>query len=119
MAQPIRLTGRRRPKYGNTPVTVDGRRFASKKEARRYGELKALQAAGRIINLRCQPRYKIVVHGQLVCTYVADFDYCEVVGGRLAAVVEDVKSPATARKEVYRLKKRLMQVVLGVEVREV
>ena len=36
-------------KFKATPTIRDGRRFASKKEAKRYGELKHLQAAGEVL----------------------------------------------------------------------
>ena len=37
-------------KYRNQPVTVDGYRFDSKAEARRWGELKLLAALGDYLN---------------------------------------------------------------------
>lgn len=43
-----KFAGKKRAKYRNTPTVVDGRRFDSKLEAKRYGELKALQAAGAV-----------------------------------------------------------------------
>lgn len=38
-------------KYHAKPTTVDGIRFASKAEARRYSELRLLEKAGEIKNL--------------------------------------------------------------------
>ena len=104
----------RRTKYRNVPTRIDGIRFASKAEARRYQHLKLVQAAGRIHNLRLQPRYPIMVKGALVCTYVADFSYSEIPSGRY--VVEDVKGVRTA---IYRLKAKLMQAANGITITEV
>lgn len=104
---------RRGNKYGNEPVTVDGHRFQSKREARRYGELKLLERAGVITNLELQPCFTITVNGQRVCTYYADFAYVDRSGHR---VVEDAKGFKTA---VYRLKRKLMLAVHQIAVVEV
>jgi len=99
-------------KYCNQPVVVDGHRFASQREARRYGELKLLEKAGEISGLELQPRFLISVNGVHVCSYSADFRYEK--DGR--HIVEDVKG---VRTPTYRLKKRLMQAVHGVTISEV
>src|SRR5262245_60447535 len=72
----------RRGKFGAIRVEVDGIKFASRKEARRYGELRVLERAGEISALRCQPRYPIVINGTAVkypsgraLEYVGDFSY--------------------------------------------
>ena len=104
----------RRHKYGAKVETVDGVRFASRREARRYRQLKALADAGAVANLRLQVRYPIAVNGVTICTYVADFVYNE--GGPAGPeVVEDCKGYRTPE---YRLKKKLMRAVYGVEIRE-
>lgn len=91
-------------KYRNKPVHVDGRRFDSRAEAKRWQELKLLSRAGKITALECQPRYPLHVHtpdGPVrVADYVGDFEYLE--GNK--RVCEDKKSPATRKNPVYRLK---------------
>lgn len=94
---------------------IDGLTFDSEREARRWGELKAELAAGRISHLRRQERLRCVVLGQLVCVYVADFTYIR----RGTKVVEDVKSAFTAKFPVYRLKKKLIRACLGIEIVQV
>lgn len=101
-------------KYHNVIVNYDGHRFMSKAEGKRYLELKALERGGIISNLELQPRYPIVVNGLKICTYVADFRYVDVAKGE--TVIEDVKGVLTA---VYRLKKKLLQAVLGLEIQEI
>lgn len=94
-------------KYNNEPTEVDGLRFASKKEARRYGELLILERAKKITELKLQPRFPIIIDGIKVCTYVADFSYQDTEqlhGG--GVVVEDVKGVRTA---MYKLKKKLFE----------
>lgn len=90
-------------------------RFDSRKEAARWAELVALESAGAISGLRRQVRIPIRVNGVRVCVYVADAVYCE--GGR--RVIEDTKSEVTRRLPVYRLKRKLLAAIYGIEIREV
>ena len=46
-------------KFGAVPTTVDAIRFASKKESRRYLDLKLMEKAGLIRDLECQPKFPI------------------------------------------------------------
>lgn len=109
----------KRRKYGNVPTEVDGRVFASRREATRYAALRLMEKAGEIRLLECQPRYRIDVLGVHVCDYVGDFRYYEANSKRdsFRLVVEDCKSEPT-KTAVYRLKKKLMAAVHGIEVRE-
>lgn len=100
-------------KYGNVPTVVNGRSFHSKKEARRYMDLLALEKAGLIQELETQPKFRLDVNGVHVCAYLADFQYFDVPRGEV--VVEDVKG---VRTEVYKLKRRLMLAVHRIEVEE-
>lgn len=88
----------RRNKYGAVPTIVDGIRFSSKAEARRYGELKLLQHAGHIKLLETQPRFPLIVKGILICKYVADFQYYDVQ--KKCDVVEDVKGVIAAHSKI-------------------
>ena len=99
-------------KYRNEPTEVDGYKFDSQAEARRYRDLTRLRDSGEISQLVLQPRYPIVINGIKVCDYIADFSYI----GSAGVVVEDVKGIKTA---VYRLKKKLMRAVHGIDITEV
>ena len=101
-------------KYNAKRTTIDGITFDSKREANRYGELKLLHQAGEIQELLVHPKFKLVVNGVLICTYTADFQYRE--NGE--KVVEDVKSKPTITYS-YKLKKKLMKAVYGLDVTEV
>ena len=115
-----------RSKYGARRTTVDGIVFDSTKESRRYGELKILQVAGKIADLELQPIFAIVVQeawrvgpplpGRVVGHYTADFRYIDNDTGEV--VIEDVKSPGT-RTTDYRLRKRLIEAIHGITIREV
>ena len=76
------------------------------------------QRIGEISGLQIHPRFRLEVKGEKVCTYCADFQYyvCHYDIKGSALVVEDVKGVKTA---VYKLKKRLMKTILGVEIKEV
>lgn len=116
MQRPYAIAGeRRRSKYGNRKTVVDGIEFDSAKEAARYSTLKLLERAGEIKGLQVQPVFPLDVNGVPVARYVADFSYVEK--GR--RVVEDVKSAATRRLPVYRLKVNLLKALTGIEVVEV
>ena len=99
-----RIIPKRRAKYRNVPTVVDGIRFASKKEADRYCELKWLELGHKIGGLQLQPRFPLVVLGKKTGTYVADFLYAE--NGEW--IVEDVKGFQTAD---FKLKWKLAQVI--------
>lgn len=126
-------------KYGNKKVEIDGIEFDSKKEARRYWELKLLQRAGKISDLQLQrefelipaqyetyPRYgktgKRLQDGKRCieksCTYKADF--CYMQDGKL--VVEDVKGyrdPASAGYAKFIIKRKLLLWRYGIKIIEV
>jgi hypothetical protein len=101
-----------RSKYGAIRTKVDGIVFASRKEAARYRELKALASAGKISRLELQPRWALHAEGVKICEYRADFSYW--VGGE--RIIEDVKGVRTA---VYRIKKKWMKAEYGIDVVEV
>lgn len=88
-------------KYGNKRVREDGHTFGSKGEHARYCELKLIQRAGTISELRVHSRFPLDVNGRRIGTYEDDFDYRE--NGKL--VIEDTKGVV---REDYRLKRELM-----------
>jgi len=106
----------RRGKYAAKPTVVDNIRFASKKEANRYSELKLLERAGAIRGLQLQVKYPLKVAGFLVCCFISDFNYNEFVNGQWVPVVEDVKGYRTRE---YQIKKKLLFALHGIQIREV
>ena len=102
---------------GKANRTVDGFLFDSLKEAKRYSELKMLERAGEITALALQPSYDLWVNDMKVCRYRADFTYVTLVNGIAGvSVVEDCKGFKTPE---YKLKKKLMRAIYGIEVKEV
>ena len=102
-----------RAKYRNKKVTIDGLKFDSKAEGARYTQLKRMESAGLITGLQCQPPFDLVVNGQKITRYTADFEYRDGEGRR---VVEDVKG---VRTRDYVLRRKLMKAVLGITVQEI
>lgn len=97
-------------KYHSKKVIVDGIEFMSKKEAERYYELKLLEMAGAIKDLKLQQQFVLQPpfkkNGKTIraITYIADFTYFDLE--RMRNVVEDVKGYKT---DVYTLKKKMFE----------
>lgn len=102
-------------KFKNTKIEVDGIKFDSIKESKRYGTLKLLQKAGEISDLKLQVRMDILVSDKKIAVYIADFTYME----KGSYVVEDVKSDFTRKNPVYRLKKKLIEAIYNLKIKEV
>jgi hypothetical protein len=108
-------------KRGRFPVapkaerTIDGIVFASKRQAKRYVQLKTLEKSGVISHLEREPEFKVSINGHHYCRYRADFAYFHD-GKR---VIEDVKSSGTAKDAAYRLRKRAAELQFFIQVREV
>ena len=99
-------------KYHNTKVIYKGIKFDSKKERDRYINLKQLEKAGIIKELELQPKFLLLdtIHykGKTYpkTYYKVDFKYFDNEKGKY--IVEDVKSPITAKDKVYRLKIKML-----------
>jgi hypothetical protein len=114
----------------------DGTVFDSRKEARRWQQLRLLESRGEIQDLKRQVEYELVPNQyeiverysdktgkrlkdekrlaeRRVC-YVADFVYTK--DGE--TVVEDTKSPVTRTKD-YIIKRKLMRHIHGIVIREI
>lgn len=107
---------KKKNKYNAVKTTVGGKEFDSKKESQRYATLMTMYKAGEISMPETQVRYPITINGVNVCVYVADFVY--TAKGSKAIIVEDTKSDYTRKMPVYRLKKKLMQAVFGIIIKE-
>lgn len=99
-------------KYHNTKVIYNGIKFDSKKERDRYINLKQLEKVGIIKELELQPKFLLLdtIHYKdktyPKTYYKADFKYFDNEKGKY--IVEDVKSPITAKDKVYRLKIKML-----------
>lgn len=113
-------------KYNAQPTYVNGKRFASKKEADRYVELLWLLKAGEIRDLKCQVKFVLIPaqyeldeegkKGKLIeraVNYFADFTYIDQDG---EYIVEDTKGERT---DVYIIKRKLLLSIHGIRIREI
>jgi hypothetical protein len=107
-------------KYRSEATIVDGIRFSSKKEAKRWGELGLLERAGEIIDLKRQVRISLRGERDWIktptgrdATYVADFTYIDNRSGEYT--VEDAKGFRTPE---YKLKRAIL-AAMGITIKEV
>ena len=126
-------------KYGNKKVVVDGIEFDSKKEAKRYAELKLMQRAGVISDLELQKEFELIPaqyetferygkNGQRLkdgkrcieksCTYKADFAYMKD-GKQFVEDVKGYRDPAGAGYAKFVIKRKLMLHIYGIRVTEI
>lgn len=119
-------------KYKAKKIELDGITFDSKKEAKRYADLKLFERAGEIKDLQRQVKYILIpaqkepdrkgpkggiIRGKVIereCAYIADFVYQITVTGE--TIVEDTKGFRTAE---YRIKKKMMLYFYGIRIKEV
>jgi ferredoxin-fold anticodon binding domain-containing protein len=100
-------------KYNNRRTHTEDGWFDSQRELRRWHELKLLERAGKISELKRQVDFELIPPdlGLRAIVYRADFVYIE--DG--AKIVEDSKG---YRDRVYKLKRRLMRWRHKVTIRE-
>ena len=121
-------------KYNNQPIVVNGEKFDSKKEYKRYCELRLLEQAGEISNIQKQVKFVLIPaqrevvgikkgqkqYGKVIereVAYYADFTYVYNATGKL--IVEDVKSSITRTNPTYTIKRKLMLHVHDIRLKEV
>ena len=111
--------------HNNITITSDGIKHASQKEASRWCELKLLEKAGKISDLKRQVRFVLIPslyeHSsngrkrclERSCVYVADFVYIDNDTGQ--KIVEDTKG---TRTKEYIIKRKLMLYLHDIRIRE-
>lgn len=108
--------GPKRSKYGNKKTEYNGRLYDSKKEAAYAQELDLLKSAknplDRVLSWEPQIPFLIEINGKKICKYVLDFrvEYED----RLEHI--DVKG---VRTDVYKIKKKLVEAIYGIVIKEV
>ena len=118
------ISGKPKNKFNAVKKTVDGIKFDSTRESKRYEELLMRVRAGEIKDLEVQPVFILVksvkFKGDKKTTpamrYTADFRYYDIKKGEV--VVEDVKSKATAKLTDYRMRRHMMLAFHGIEILE-
>lgn len=121
-------------KYYNKKVVADGITFDSKKEYRRWCELKLMERAGEISDLQRQVKFVLIPSqynyilkedgfkkkGKCIereCAYIADFTYKNKNGEQ---VVEDVKGyKGGGAYSVFKIKRKMMLYFHKIRIVEV
>lgn len=121
---------KRYSKYNAKKVVVGDEKFDSKKEYRRWRELKLLEQSGAISGLQRQVEFELIPTQRRLkwdtkkrksvykvierpVKYIADFAYMDAIEG---LIVEDVKG---LRTSVYILKRKLMLYLKNIEIKEI
>ena len=98
-----------RHKFRAKPQELDGIKFASKKEAKRYQQLKMLQNSGEILFFLRQVPFHLQAGVKYVCDYLIFWTNGEVT-------IEDVKGIKT---DMYILKKKMVEATYPITITEV
>ena len=109
-------------KYGAKKVVVNGEVFDSRKEYHRWCDLRLLEKAGKISDLKRQVKYVLIPaqrqDGKLIereVSYIADFEYIE--NGQ--KVVEDTKGyKRGAAYQLFSIKRKAMLYFMGIKIKE-
>jgi hypothetical protein len=143
-ARKLKLSARSN-KVGAEKITVDGIEFDSKREAKRYRELRLLEMAGEISDLRTQVKYKLLPPAyeyagtgefyksgehkgeekmKKYCyergvDYIADFVYKDAKGETIVEDAKGMRDPHSSMYALFVLKRKMMLYFHGVKVREV
>lgn len=127
-----------RSKYGAKKTQLDGIEFDSRKEARRWAQLRLMEKAGEITDLQRQVKFVLIPaqrepdtigpkggikKGRLLekeCAYYADFTYKDALPfadpAEMRLHVEDTKGMRTAE---YIIKRKLMLHIYGIRIEEI
>lgn len=100
---------RLRHKFNAIASEADGIKFPSKKEARRYLELKALKESGEIVFFLRQVPFHLSGGVKYVCDFVIFWS-----GGDVT--IEDVKGMKTA---IYTAKKKMVEATYPITIIEI
>ena len=118
-------------KYRNKEIVVDGIKFQSIKEGRRFQSLRIMEKAGIIKDLRRQVTFTLIppqdirdrktgkhLRTERAIKYRADFMYTD--SSDVRTIVEDVKGYKGGQAyTIFKIKKKLMLYLYGIEVDEV
>jgi uncharacterized protein DUF1064 len=98
-----------RHKFFAKATVCDGIKFPSKKEAKRYTELKARQASGEVLFFLRQTPFHLPGGVKYVCDFMVFWTNGEIT-------VEDVKGMKT---DMYIVKKKILEASYPIEITEI
>lgn len=107
-------TARKGNKFGAIPTVVDGHRFDSLGEADRWSDLRQMERAGAIAELRRQVAYDLhAAGGAVIGRIVIDYAYRE----NGALVAEDFKGGKATMTALWRWKRKHFEEEYGRKIR--
>ncbi len=98
-----------RHKFNAKPTELDGIRFSSKKEAKRYSELKLLQKSSEVLFFIRQVPFHLPANVRYVCDFMVFWTNGEVT-------IEDVKGMKT---DMYIVKKKILEDMYPIKITEI
>jgi hypothetical protein len=98
-----------RHKFNAKPTQCDGIKFSSKKEAKRYTELRLAQQAGLVEMFLRQVPFHLPAGIKYICDFMVFWQDGSVT-------VEDVKGYKT---DIYILKKKQVETIYPIEITEI
>jgi len=116
-----KIISKKKNKYRNQKVEVDGIKFDSRKEANYYSDLLIKKKAGLILDFERQVRFDIVVNNIQIAKYFLDFkvinsdgtiNYYDVKG-------KDKVSGKWVTTDVFALKKKLVEAIYSIKIEKV
>lgn len=107
----LRKFPKRKNKYNNLLTEFNGVKYHSRLEARYAALLSLREKAKEVEGVKRQERFPLEVNGQKIGTYIADFSFFDKV--KKVNRVVDVKGVET---DVFKMKKKLMKAVHGIDV---
>jgi hypothetical protein len=109
-ADPTTRLMRKKSKFGNEKITIDGWTFDSKLEGRRYQELKLLQQVGKVRYFLCQVPFRLPGHVIFRVDFMIQWGSGLYDGG---VTFEDTHGADT---DIKKLKLKQVKDLYGVEV---
>jgi hypothetical protein len=99
-------------KFGARRTVADGITFDSKREAEVYGELKLLERDGRISGFERQRKFNLIVNGEIIGSYRADFAFIDHEQDSKFRVI-DVKGVITRD---FRRVQKIIKAIYNIEI---
>jgi hypothetical protein len=104
-------------KYKNKWTEYNGVKYQSQKEALYAQELDLLLKAKKIVSWNRQIKMPIEIDGVHICNYVCDFEVLHPDGKVEYIDVKGMRSGAPY--QLFKLKKKLVEAIYNIELREV
>ena len=116
-----KIISKKKNKYRNQKVEVDGIKFDSRKEANYYSDLLIKKKAGLIADFERQVRFDIIVNNIQIAKYFLDFKVINVDGTISYYDVKgkDKVSGKWITTDVFALKKKLVEAIYSIKIEKV